>query len=492
MLSFRSFSLVVALTGCTAAAPGDAPDGDLSLASSLSLPLRGVNLAGAEFAESNIPGTVGVHYAYPTTAEIEYFVGKGMTTLRIPFLWERLQRAEGAAFDADELARLDAAVTATTSRGAFALIDPHNYARYHGQVIGGGVPNASFADLWRRLADHYRNNPRVVFGLMNEPNTMPTEQWLAAANAAIASIRATGATNLILVPGNAWTGAHSWTQSWYGTPNGQVMLGVVDPGNNYAFEVHQYLDSDSSGTNPGCVDATVGTRRMQELTAWLRAHGKRAFLGEFGATGDATCVAALRDLLGHLHANSDVYLGWTYWAAGPMWGDYMFTVEPKDGVDRPQMAALRDFLQPPTGGGGGGSGSGGGGGGGSGGGSGSGGSGSGGTGSGSSAGSGDGSATSALSATVLRTTSWTGGYCVDVQIKNQGTTPVDGWRVVFRPFDARVTQSWSVVAETGGLAFHNLDADWNRVIAPGGTVAFGLCADITGPAPYPSVERVTR
>ena len=478
--SLRSLSFALALAGCGAGIRGDAPDGDVPLSGSLSLPLRGVNLAGAEFAPTNLPGTPGADYAYPTTAEIDYFVGKGMTTMRIPFLWERLQRSENAAFDPDELARLDAAVTATTTRGAFALIDPHNYARYRGGVIGGAVSNASFADLWRRLADHYRSNPRVVFGLMNEPNTMPTEQWLAAANAAIAAIRATGATNLILVPGNAWTGAHSWNESWYGTPNGQAMLGVVDPGNNYAYEVHQYLDSDSSGTNPGCVDATVGSRRMQDLTAWLRAHGKRAFLGEFGATGDATCVAALHDLLAHVHASSDVYLGWTYWAAGPLWGDYMFTLEPANGVDRPQMAALQDFLQP-SGGGGSDAGSGGSG---SNGGTGSSGSGSGGD-------SGGGGGSSMLTATVLRTTSWSGGYCVDVHVENHGSAPVSGWRVVFHPYDAQVTQSWNAVAEPGGLAFHSLDADWNRIIAPGGTVAFGLCANVTGAAPYPVVDHVT-
>ena len=74
---------------------------------------------------------------------------------------------------------------------------------------------------------------------MNEPNTMPTEQWVSASNAAISAIRTAGANNLILVPGNAWTGAHSWSDSWYGTPNATVMRGVVDPGHHFAFELHR-------------------------------------------------------------------------------------------------------------------------------------------------------------------------------------------------------------------------------------------------------------
>jgi endoglucanase len=169
---------------------------------------------------------------------------------------------------------------------------------------------------------------------------MPTEQWASAANAAITAIRGASANNLILVPGNAWTGAHSWSQSWYGTPNATAMLAITDPGNNYAFEVHQYLDSDSSGTSEACVSGTIGSQRLQGFTNWLKQHGKRGFLGEFGAGTSATCQSALDDMLAHLDANPDVWLGWTYWAAGPWWGNYFMSLEPRSGADAPQMAPL--------------------------------------------------------------------------------------------------------------------------------------------------------
>ena len=83
-----------------------------------------------------------------------------------------------------------------------------------------------------------------MFNLVNEPHTMPTEQWVGAANAAIAAIRVAGASNVIHVPGNAWTGAHGWNSSYYGTPNAKAMLDIVDPIDNLFFEAHQYLDSD--------------------------------------------------------------------------------------------------------------------------------------------------------------------------------------------------------------------------------------------------------
>jgi endoglucanase len=318
----------------------------IALTAAAQLQYAGVNLAGAEFGEGSLPGQYGVHYIYPTAAEVDYFTGKGMNIFRLPFRWERLQQSAFADFDTTELGRLDTIVAYITAHNAYVILDPHNYARYYGNLIGQGIDVSVFADFWSRLAQHYKNNDRVFFGLMNEPNSMPTELWRDGANAAIAAIRTAGAGNLILVPGNAWTGAHSWYQTWYGTANAVAMLGITDPGNNYAFELHQYLDSDSSGTSDNCVSAGIGSQRLIEVTGWLRNNGKRGFLGEFAGGRNQTCYDALDDLLAYVETNSDVWLGWTYWAAGPWWGDYIFTLEPADqGADQPQMTLLEPHLE---------------------------------------------------------------------------------------------------------------------------------------------------
>lgn len=306
---------------------------------------RGVSLAGAEFGEGNLPGTYGSHYIYPSVSSVAYFKAKGMNLVRLPFRWERLQPTLMQAFDATELSRLAAFVDGVTATGVTVLLDPHNYARYHGDPIGSGaVPHAAFADFWSRLAARFKGNDKVAFGLMNEPHDMPTEQWLAAANAALAAIRATGAGNVVTVPGNAWTGAHSWSQSWYGTANATVMKGIVDPGSNMIFEVHQYLDADSSGTSSTCASTTIGSERLADFTAWLRANGYRALLGEVGAAANATCHEALTDMLTYVQAHADVWHGWTWWAAGPWWGSYMYSLEPDGAADKPQMTTLAPFL----------------------------------------------------------------------------------------------------------------------------------------------------
>jgi endoglucanase len=310
--------------------------------------LRGVSLAGADFSETTLPGTYGTTYTYPTTAEVDHFVALGMNVFRLPFRWERLQRQQLAALDAPELSRIDQFVSYATAKGAYVLLDPHNYARYYNAVIGAGVPVQAFADFWSKLAAHFKSNAHVLFGIMNEPNTMSTDVWLADANAAIAAIRATGATNLITVPGNAWTGAHSWLGNWYGTSNAQALLGITDPFDNFVIEVHQYLDPDSSGGNMGsCPSATAGSERLAAFNGWLEQHGLRAFLGEFGAGESQACLTALDDLVAYMEGRPDQWIGWAYWAAGPWWGNSVGNIEPVNGQDRAQMTVLRKFIPSP-------------------------------------------------------------------------------------------------------------------------------------------------
>ena len=111
------------------------------------------------------------------------------------------------------------------------------------------------------------------------------------------------------------------------------------------FEVHQYLDADFSGSDPTCQSATIGADSLAGFTTWLRAHGKKGLLAEFGGGSDPTCLAAIDGMLAHVDANADVYVGWSWWSAGPWWpSDYFLSLEPKNGVDAPQMATLAAHL----------------------------------------------------------------------------------------------------------------------------------------------------
>lgn len=303
--------------------------------------LIGVNLSGAEFGTAMI-GTFGVDYTYPTHAEIDYFVSKGMAVIRLPFMWERLQHTQFGELDAAELARIDDLVKYATGQGLKIIIEPHNFGKGFGALIGSAqTPNSAFADFWGKVAEHFKANPNVIFGLCNEPNEQSAAQWLGSANAAIEAIRGAGALQEVLVPGSYWTGAWSWTT----TDNATIIGGgIKDSANNFAFEVHQYLDADSSGTQPGAVSATIGVDRLKAITEWAEATGSRLFLGEVGATNDQTSLKALEGMLDYMQEHSGVWQGVTAWSAGPWWGDYMFSLEPQAGLDKPQMAIFIEHI----------------------------------------------------------------------------------------------------------------------------------------------------
>ena len=152
----------------------------------------------------------------------------------------------------------------------------------------------------------------------------------------------TGATQTIVVPGSYFDGAWTWTV----TDNARVVgRGVVDPLNNYLFEVHQYLDRNGSGGSTGIVSPTIGADRLAAATEWARAHGRRFFLGEFGTAADAASLAALDTMLAYIQHNGDVWAYATWWGAGDRWYDYFMSIEPAaDATEKPQMAVLAPHL----------------------------------------------------------------------------------------------------------------------------------------------------
>lgn len=319
------------------------------------LPYRGTNLDGAQFG-TVYPGVEGVDYSFPTTKDVDYFASKNMTAFRIGFQWERMQPKLNEELNQAYFDKLNSLVLYANSKNISVFLNPHNYARYKINntvyVVGSAeLPNAAFADFWRRMAERYKNNQKVFFSLVNEPHDMPTMQWVNAANAAIQAIRNTGNTNLISVPGNAWTGAKQWSSNWgpdsgYDVSNATAMLNIKDSANNYVFEVHNYFDDDGSGSykNNDCLSETVGSEKLANVTTWAKANKKRVLVGEFGVINTPICQKAVTNFINYVSANPDVYVGWLWWSAGTPWGSYRLSLNPVNGVDEPRMTWLLPFL----------------------------------------------------------------------------------------------------------------------------------------------------
>jgi endoglucanase len=318
--------------------------------------LKGVNLSGAEYDSLNLDAKVNYKYTYPSNAEIDYYKSKGFTTIRLPFSGTRLQPVNGGVLSPTELTSIRNVVNYAATKGMYVILDPHDYgwkydsaakkAKYMGVAGANGVAPWMVTDFWQRLSKEFKANPNVIFGIMNEPHLQSAKEWRTAAESAIYGIRKkTGASQLILIPGASWTGAHSWIKSgnaaaWadYKGFDGQV---------NFAFEVHQYLDSDSSGTHATCV-AGKGATVLKDITAWARTNRFKLYMGEMGWAQNDLCLKEGADMVAFMSNNADVWTGWAYWGGGK-WvkQDYMYMLTPADlkaPVDKPQMKALTDNL----------------------------------------------------------------------------------------------------------------------------------------------------
>lgn len=126
----------------------------------------GVNESGPEFGTGNIPGVYGTDYTWPTLSTYDTFIADGMNMFRINILMERLvPTTMTGTLNAAYLGNLTQQVNYITGKGAYAVICPHNYGRYNGNII---TSTSDFQAFWKTVATQYKGNAKVVFDTNNE------------------------------------------------------------------------------------------------------------------------------------------------------------------------------------------------------------------------------------------------------------------------------------------------------------------------------------
>ncbi|KAI0181997.1 glycoside hydrolase family 5 protein [Hypoxylon sp. FL1284] len=300
----------------------------------------GVSESGAEFGNTALPGQLDKDYTWPDQSAISTLIQKGFNTFRVPIMMERFipEKLTGTVNET-YAAGLDDAVSFITGQGAYAIVDPHNFGRYYDEII---TDVSGFGAWWTVAAKRYASNEKVIFDTNNEFHDEDNDLVGQLNQAAIDAIRGAGATSqYIFAEGNSWTGAWHWTSS--GTSD--AMGKLTDPEDKLIYEMHQYLDSDGSGTSPDCVSATIGAERLADATAWLKANGKKGLIGETAGGANSQCIQAVQGMLQHMQDNSDVWTGWLWWGAGPWWADYMYGMEPPSGsAYTGVLPSLTDFI----------------------------------------------------------------------------------------------------------------------------------------------------
>jgi endoglucanase len=281
----------------------------------------GVNIAGFDFGMVT-SGTQDMKQISDQSSsgvtQMQHFVRDDKFNIfRLPTGWQYLTNNQlGGNLDSNNFAKYDQLVQGCLNLGAYCIIDIHNYARWNGAVIGqGGPSDDQFVALWTSLANKYKGQSRIIFGVMNEPHDLNIQTWAQTVQKVVTAIRKAGATSqMILLPGTDYTSAGNFISNG----SGAALIGVKNPDGsttNLIFDVHKYNDSDNSGTHVECVTNNIDNA-FSPLASWLRQNGRQAFLSENGGGNVASCGNYICQQLDFINKNSDVYLGWTSWAAG--------------------------------------------------------------------------------------------------------------------------------------------------------------------------------
>ncbi|TDB70905.1 cellulose binding domain-containing protein [Micromonospora sp. KC723] len=98
----------------------------------------------------------------------------------------------------------------------------------------------------------------------------------------------------------------------------------------------------------------------------------------------------------------------------------------------------------------------------------------------------------ACTATYQVISSWPEGFYAQVDIRNNSGSHTVGWAVVWRYLHGQqITHLWGGIHRQEGDRVGVGHADWNRVLAPGGTTSFGFSGSWTGANPTPTMITCT-
>ncbi|HEY0561188.1 MAG TPA: glycoside hydrolase family 5 protein, partial [Frankiaceae bacterium] len=227
---------------------------------------RGIDVDGLQY-----PATGKV-----STTEISAARSWGANFVRIP-LAENPVLPGDCSYDAGYLGKVDALVQAATSQGMVALLDLHtNAVKACAAPAQQAMPDAKAVTFWQTVAGRYKSNPLVAFDLYNEPHDVTDAVWRNGGTVTsggvtytapgmqqlYATVRGTGATNLIVASGPNWASSFPTQAPLTGATN--LIYGV------HAYTCPSATPAQGGSCNPGpggVLDASTILNRFSAASA---------------------------------------------------------------------------------------------------------------------------------------------------------------------------------------------------------------------------------
>ena len=427
---------------------------------------HGVDRMGSEYAclsngASTFDGPVD-------QASVSAMLTWGVTIVRVPLNEDCWLGINGEPADGTTVAqyRQDIInyVNLLNANGLIVILDLHWTAP--GTQIASGqmaMPDADHAPaFWTSVASTFKSNTSVLFDLFNEPFTTSWSCWLNGSTAAQANpctdvnfavagmqtlvnaVRATGATNPLMLGGLAYSNDLSqWLQ-----------YEPTDPDHNLIASVHIY--NFNACSNVSCWNAQIAP-----------VAAKVPVLA--GEIGENDCAHGFIDtLMPWLDSSGIGYLAWT-------WSPYSCTATPALITDytgtptaygvgfKNHLLALAGSTPTPV-------------------------------------------PTTQPTATPGATVTpsptpapaggckvsysvnqWSGGFTANMTITNTSSTTLNGWTLVFTfPGSQTVTQGWNGIYSQQGSKVTVVNASYNATLAPGASASPGFNGAWTGSNPSPT------
>ncbi len=222
----------------------------------------------------------------------------GADSVRIQVAQPGLDPRSGL-FDARYRDRALGAVRAARAAGLAVIISVQD-EKQTGETAPAGVPNEATRRVWREIAPVFGRDRNVVYELLNEPQLPPSapnwQQWRAAMDETIRTVREAGAVNVVVADGLGMG------QDLSGAPR------LDDPLGQVAYASHPYANHPF-GQTPAAWDLKFGNF----------ARTAPVIITEWG-TGyycDANTPAAALDFLGYLNRRG-IGLEIGFWDWAPM------------------------------------------------------------------------------------------------------------------------------------------------------------------------------
>jgi aryl-phospho-beta-D-glucosidase BglC (GH1 family) len=229
---------------------------------------------------------------YITRKDIDFLAKSGFNTIRIPFHYKFFEAGNDEGF-----ALLDRVIGWAKADGLYVILDMHCAP---GGQTGANIDDSwgypwlyedeasqqQAMDIWKRIAQHYRNNPTVLgYDLLNEP--IPHFPKLRQYNSKlepvyrklVSAVRSVDPNHVVILGGAQWDSNFSV----FGPP--------FDKNSMYTF--HKYW-------------VTPDQSAVKEFVEYRERYNVPIWMGESGENNDAW-IAQFRKVL------EDNEISWTFW-----------------------------------------------------------------------------------------------------------------------------------------------------------------------------------